>query len=92
MALMYYIEYLYSHQRLINYFGAETGIFLGNYVNTMAADALATCVARSSATMVLTTQDKQVLVFHEEGLQLTTPSLVLPEYSDLHRITVKPPI
>ena len=40
------------------------------YVNTMAVDALASCIARSSVTMVLTMQDKWVLVFHKEGFQL----------------------
>ena len=43
----------------------------------MAADALAPCLARSSATMTLTTQDKWVLVFHWEGFQLPVPSSVL---------------
>ena len=33
----------------------------------MAADALAPCVAKSPAAMVLTMWDKRVLVFHEEG-------------------------
>ena len=40
----------------------------------MAADALAPYVARSSATMVFTLWDKQVLVFHGERFQLTVPS------------------
>ena len=34
-------------------------IFLVNYVNTMAADALAPCVDRLSATMLLTLQDRR---------------------------------
>ena len=32
--------------------GAETGIFWTNKVNTMAVDALAPCVTRSSATII----------------------------------------
>ena len=36
----------------------------------MAADALATLGARVSAIMVLTVQDREVPVFHEEGLQI----------------------
>ena len=40
------------------------------WVNTMAADVLAPCVARTSAVMVLTMKDKWVLPFHEGGLQL----------------------
>ena len=37
-----------------NYFGAENGIFHSNPVNSMATDALAPYVARSSVAMVLT--------------------------------------
>ena len=40
----------------------------------MAADALASYVARASVTMVLTVQDKLVPVYHEEGFQLPVPS------------------
>ena len=40
----------------------------------MTADALAPRVARASAAMVLTMEDKQILVFHEEGFQLPVPS------------------
>ena len=36
-----------------------------NLVNTMAADALAPSVARTSATMVLTMQDQQVFALDE---------------------------
>ena len=42
--------------------------------NTMAADDLAPCVARSSAAMVLTKQDKQVLIYHKDTFQLPVPS------------------
>ena len=38
----------------------------------MTADDLAPWVARSSATMVLTLPDKQILVFHEEGFNTLT--------------------
>ena len=36
-------------------------------VDTMAADALAPCAARTSATMILNMQDKRVFVVHEQG-------------------------
>ena len=42
-------------------------IFQDNLVNTIAADALATCVARSSATMVLNMLYKQDIASHKEG-------------------------
>ena len=39
-----------------------------NYINTMAADDLAPCVARTSAAMVLIIQyTKNVLEFHDGG-------------------------
>ena len=40
----------------------------------MSTDALAHFVARSSANMVLDKQDKQVLAFHKEGVQLPISS------------------
>ena len=40
-----------------------------NKANTTAANALAPCVARSSATMILTMQDTHALDFHEEGFK-----------------------
>ena len=40
----------------------------------MTADAMAPCVARASAVMMLTLQDKRTLVFNEEGFQMPTPS------------------
>ena len=42
--------------------------------NTVAADDLAPGVPRLSVTMLLTMQDKGVLVFHEEGFQIPAPS------------------
>ena len=48
--------------------GAEDGIFQENKVNSVA-DALAPCVARSSAAMVLTVQDNDILIFHEARFQ-----------------------
>ena len=45
-------------------YGTETGIFQ-NKVNTMAADALAPYVAKTSAAMVLTMQGKQVIAFYD---------------------------
>ena len=44
------------------------------YFNAMATDALAPCVAKSSAAMVLTTRNLCVLVFHVEAFQRHTPS------------------
>ena len=38
----------------VNYCGAETGMFKGNEVNTMAVDALVMQGARPSAAIVLT--------------------------------------
>ena len=48
--------------KLVNDSGVEIEIFWENYVNTMAADALATCITRTSAAMVLHMQVKPVLV------------------------------
>ena len=39
----------------------------------MATDALAPKVARPSATMVLSMKDKWVLIFDDEGSELTIP-------------------
>ena len=39
----------------------------------MAANALAPCVARTMAAMILTMQDNWFLVFHGERFQLPTP-------------------
>ena len=39
-------------------------------IYTMAADVLAPCDAKSSATRVSTVQEKQILVFQEELFQL----------------------
>ena len=46
--------------------GAETEIFKGNQISTMAADALIPSVATASETMVLNILDKRLLVFHKE--------------------------
>ena len=45
--------YLAIRAVLINPSGAETRIFQDNQVNAIVVDALAPCVARPSATMVL---------------------------------------
>ena len=42
-------------------------------IPSMAADAPAPCVTRASATIVLTMQDKRVLVFYKEKFQLPAP-------------------
>ena len=54
------------HKSGINPTGADPGICRENEVNAMADDALATCVARTSAAMVLTMKDSRVFVFFEE--------------------------
>ena len=54
--------------------GAETGTFQDNKIKTMAADALAPCAARMSASMILTMQVKQALAFKIWGVQQPTPS------------------
>ena len=40
----------------------------------MPADAMATCVAKASAAMVLTIQNKWVIVFQPESFHLPAPS------------------
>ena len=45
--------YKWADENLLNPLGAEAGICQENQGNTMVADALAPCVARSSAAMVL---------------------------------------
>ena len=52
----------------INPYGAETGIFQEKWVSVMAADALAPCIARSSADMGS--------FFHELWFQLQIASCV----------------
>ena len=47
--------------------GAGTGIFWVNEANTMAAEVLAPCIARSLVAMVFNMWDRQIFVFHEEG-------------------------
>ena len=43
-------------------------------INTFAADILASCVTRSSATLALSTRNNWVIVHHGEGYQLPQPS------------------
>ena len=43
----------------VNPSGAETKIFLADFVNSMAVDALVLCTVRSSTTMEVSMQDKQ---------------------------------
>ena len=56
---------------------AETRIFQVNEVSTIAVDALAPCVARTSAAMVLIIQDKWILIFHGESISTTCTISVL---------------
>ena len=58
----------------VNLSPAETGILRLNKVSTMAADALAPYLDKTSAEVVLTTQDKRIPVFHKERFQLFVPS------------------
>ena len=51
--------------------GVETRSLQDDNVNIMAADALAPPAGRSSATTVLTVQDRWTLVFHEERFELS---------------------
>ena len=46
------------------------------YVNTMAANALAPCIARSGATKVLNFRDKQFLVYQMEWFHYLPDSKV----------------
>ena len=46
--------------------GAETSIIQANWIITKAADALAPCVTKASAAMILTMNDKQILVFSKK--------------------------
>ena len=55
--------------------GGEPRVFQSNYwVNAMIVDTLASCITRTSAAMVLTMLDKQVLIMHKERITLTAPS------------------
>ena len=58
----------------LNPSGAETRILWDSWVNVMATDALAPWISRSSPTMLLTMQDKRVLVFNKNFFQLPVPS------------------
>ena len=55
-------------------FVLEIGIVQDNKVNTLAADALDPCVARTSAPMVLNLLNKQILVFPGGRFQWLVPS------------------
>ena len=60
---------MYFKIPVFNPFGAELGMFRDNSLNIITSDALAPCITRSSAAVVLTAQDKQVLVFLGGGFQ-----------------------
>ena len=63
-----------QHNGIFSPSGAETRIFWENQVNSMAADGLAPCVTRWSATVVLTMHGKHILVIIGKGFQLPEPS------------------
>ena len=67
----------WQSDHLIDPSGAETRIFQENYDITMAADALAPCVARTSAAMLLTIWYKQVCVSHAEIFEWSLLKLML---------------
>ena len=58
----------------------------------MAIDALAPCVARTSAAVVLTMQDNKVLVFPEEEFQPPVPSQLIHkgQVMEVHQLIAKP--
>ena len=58
----------------LNPSGTETRMFRENQLNTMVVDALALCVTILSAALVLDIQNKQALLFYEEGFQLPASS------------------
>ena len=58
----------------INPVSADTTKFQARSANTMAADVLSPCIARSSATMLLSVQNKEVLIFQDGGFQPPDPS------------------
>ena len=60
-----------SRIQRVNPPGAETRIFWNNRVSTIATDDLALCINRTSATMILTIQNRQILVFYKEVFQLS---------------------
>ena len=54
------------HNDILSPCGAETKLFIGNWVNNIAVDAMASDVTKPLAAPVL--QDKRDVVFHEEDL------------------------
>ena len=59
--VMLYTDRITAWVKLV---GAEIGIYWSNCVNTMAADDLAPCVARTSAAMVLNELHQWILVYY----------------------------
>ena len=52
-----------AYEGVINPFGAETRIFSGSYVSTMATDALAPCITRTPVAVLLTMWGRWINVF-----------------------------
>ena len=74
LSLMVYVPHC-RLVRLQSYLsGDETGIFQKNKVYTMAADAMAPRVARTSVTTVLVMQNQLYLVFREKEFHITVTS------------------
>ena len=66
------VGYVNSHD--LNPFDAEVWIFYENYINTMAADTLATCVAMSSTVMILSKIGRSLLSMSKDLNHLHHPS------------------
>ena len=66
----------------VNPLHAEAGRFREKQVTAMAADALAPCISRTSAAMILTKLDNEV--FQEEGFQL--PAIVVSRNDKMENI------
>ena len=62
------------YSEFLNPSGSEVRIYCYNQINIMTADALAPCVAKSTASMILTVRDKYILVFLKKIFQLTARS------------------
>ena len=83
-----HVGHIYCHRIVLNPFTSHpttkslyiqsydvgTKIVCDELVNIMVANALILCFERSSAIILLTTHDKQAIVFREEGFKQPTPS------------------
>ena len=72
--------------------GAESAIFWKSQISNMATNAVAHCIPRTSADMVLTMQDKLVLFLQWQMIWITWAASVLRKYSKHKQIFVLPKI